>query len=150
LEVQAMEFFSFWFFLAVGAAGVFTVASVGAWAGARATERESLYRHELIKKIAEQPADAAERVMRFIREEEEKKDARKRAEARFGLQLGGTITFTVGIVLTIFLWYVVEPGKPVWIVGFFPLAIGVVLLAFSVFSPGPSARSDAAARTTLP
>lgn len=137
-----MESFSFWFFLAVGAAGVFTVASVATWAGARGAERESLYRHELIKKIAEQPPDAAERVMRFIREEEETKEARKRAEARFGLQLGGTITFTVGVVLTIFLWYIVEdPGKPVWIVGFFPLAIGVVLLAFSFFSPGPSSRT---------
>lgn len=146
-----MESFPFWFFLAVGAAGIFTVASVATWAGARAAEREALYRHELIKKIAEQPPDAAERVMRFIREEEEKKEARRRAETRFGLQLGGTISFTVGVVLTIFLWYIVnDPGKPVWIVGFFPLAVGIVLLVFSFFPQGPSSRSLPPAGTSLP
>lgn len=128
-----VEFFSFWFFLAVGAAGLFTLLSVGAWAGSRASERRELYKNELIKKLAEQPPDAAERVMQFMREEEERKIQRRRADARAAWRLGGVILIVVGLILTVFLQQI-APGEPVWIIGVFPLGIGGVLLAFSLFN----------------
>ena len=83
-----MEFFSFWFFLAVGAASLFGMISVAAWAESRRAEREALYNHEMMKKIAEQPPEAAERVMQFLREEQVRAEERKRANARYGLRLG--------------------------------------------------------------
>lgn len=127
---------TFWIFLAVAAASMFGVGAVAIWSENRRGERESLYKFELMKKLAEQPSDAAERVLQFMRDEERKKEDRKRAVARVGQRLGGTITLLVGMVLMMFLWHLV-PAKPIWMVGLFPLCVGLALLTFSALEREP-------------
>lgn len=109
-------------FLACGAVALFSFLAVASWSDSRRKERESYYKHETIKKIAEQQGgDAA---MAYLREE--KKLARRKELE--GLRLGGMITTGVGIGLMIFL-YQDDRGDPAFWVGLIPLLVGAALLA---------------------
>jgi hypothetical protein len=89
-------------------------------------QAKAYYRAETIKKMAEMQGAGADAVVTMLREDE-KISARR---VREGLKLGGFITCAVGLGLIISLRAIV-PDMPVYLVGFIPLLVGVVLLAFA-------------------
>jgi hypothetical protein len=106
--------------------GVFTFITVLAWVGEKRKERESFYRSEVLKKIADNPGDAARNVLELMRAQERSTEIR----VREGIKLGGLITAAVGIGLMSFLKFLL-PGAPVWMVGLIPLLVGAALLAYA-------------------
>jgi len=110
---------------------LFAMITVIVWVGVRQKEKESAHRHELLRKIAESPGDAAQKVLDIIREQEYEKKIRQYE----GLKIAGLITSAVGIALMPFLYLMVR-DVPVWIVGIIPLFVGVVMMVY-VFMLAP-------------
>ncbi len=106
---------------------IFTFLSIAVWAEERRKEREAFYRSELLKKMLEQPGDAAEQIFQLMREEE----ARAVTQKREGRRLGGLVTIAVGLGVGLF-FYALEPGKLLWVIGVIPLLIGVVIFGYSL------------------
>ena len=109
----------------------FSFAAVVTWLATRRKERESYYRHETLKKLAEGQGGGASAI-EFIREQE-RISARHRRE---GQKLGGLITAAVGVGMMVFLKAIgatdSDPAAhQVYLVGLIPLMIGVVLLTYS-------------------
>jgi hypothetical protein len=118
------------FFLAIGAIALFTFLSVAAWSGTRQAERESYYKAEMLKKIAEMGGEHNP-ALEYLREQERIKAAKKLG----GLKLGGLINTGIGLGVMIFLKAIV-PGQPVYLVGTIELFIGLALLAYAFwFAP---------------
>ena len=115
--------------------GVFGFLAVGAWAGARASERKAQARYALLSKAAEQPAESARLIVEFLREDEAKRERKNAIEARRGGMMGGAVVIAAGVGLAIFLHYIMpnEP-KAVWPVGLMLIFIGVVIFGFAFFS----------------
>ncbi len=113
------------FFLAVGAIGLFTFLSVAAFAGTRQAEREAYYKSEMMKKIAE-AGGTNNPALDYLREQERIKSAKRLG----GLRLGGLINLGVGLGLMMLLRGLVT-DVPVYLVGTIPIFIGLALLAYS-------------------
>jgi hypothetical protein len=79
------------------------------------------YRHLTLQKIMESSSEGGQAAMAFLREQ----DLANKRKTRDGLMLGGAICFVVGVALMIFLNVIV--AQPVYLVGLFPLAVGIVL-----------------------
>jgi hypothetical protein len=109
---------------------LFTFLAIATWASARRRERESYYRHETLKKLADQPGDSAEKILSILHEEADLAMQRRRDAQR----IGGLVTLAVGVGLTILI-RVAEPNDPVFVVGFIPLLVGLVLAAYGFFAP---------------
>jgi hypothetical protein len=128
-----------WLIPVVGLVAVFTFVSVAVWAENRRKERESYYRHDVYKKMIENPEGGSREVLDLMRHEEAQQQ-RRRIE---GLQLGGLITFVVGVGLTLLLFFLVEE-EPVWLIGLLPLFVGLVLFVYGFViarSPGEPPRT---------
>jgi Flp pilus assembly protein TadB len=106
---------------------VFTFAGFAAFSDNRRKEREAFYRYEFRKKLIEQGTGASERVLELMREE----DRAEQRQAREGVKLGGLITAAVGLGLIFGLRFI--KGEDVWMVGYIPLAIGIVMLLYGLF-----------------
>jgi hypothetical protein len=113
--------------------GVFGFLAVGAWAGARASERKAQARYALLTKLSEQPTESAKLVVEFLRDDERKHAFRKAQEARRGGLLAGAVLIAVGVGLGLFLW-AIEPVKPVWMIGVMIVLMGAVFLGFALFN----------------
>lgn len=120
------------YFLAVGAFSLFGFLAVASWAGARAGERTSYYKNEMLKKLADSPLEGAKQALEYLREEK-RLAARKQRE---GQKIGGLVTAAVGAALMAFLKGIV-PHQPVYLVGLIPLLIGLALLLYA-FRMAPS------------
>ena len=123
------------FFLAVGAFSLFTFLAVTVFVENRAKERLSYHRHEALKKLADSPVEAADRVLALMREEERNRQ-RKVLE---GLKLGGLITCGAGLSVSVFLFFL-DAGEPdgVALVGLIPLFVGMAMLVYALFlAPRP-------------
>ena len=83
---------SIWLVPTSAIVGVFTFITVLAWVGEKRKERESFYRSEVLKKIADNPGDAARNVLELMSEQERSTERR----VREGMKLGGLITAAVG------------------------------------------------------
>jgi Flp pilus assembly protein TadB len=120
----------FWlfFFLSVGAASLFAFLAVAAYTESRRRERESYYKNDMLKKIAESQSSAAAATIEYLREEQQAIAARRIQKQREGYSLGGLVTAAVGIGLMVFLRAIVH-GESVYLVGMIPLLIGLALLA---------------------
>ncbi len=121
---------AFWFMVAVTGTALFTFLSVIMWLDVRQTEREAHYRDEMARKIAD--ADDPAPILEYVRAKEQS-DAE---QAQLKVSLGGLITTAVGAALMIFL-YVLAPGSAAYLVGLFPLFIGMVLIFYSGFMMKP-------------
>jgi hypothetical protein len=106
---------------------VFTFAGFAAFSDNRRKEREAFYRYEFRKKLIEQGAGAHEQVLELVREED-RAELRRRREA---VKLGGLVTAGVGVGLLFGLRFI--EGEKVWMVGYIPLFIGVVMLFYGLF-----------------
>jgi hypothetical protein len=112
------------FFLAIGAIALFSFLSVATWAGTRQAERESYYRAEMLKKIAEMGGERNP-ALEYLREQERIAAAKRMG----GFRLGGLINIAIGLALLILL-HALVPVRGVALVGLIPLFIGAVLVAY--------------------
>ena len=113
-------------FLAAGAVALFSFLAVASWSDARRRERESYYKNDMLKKLAESQGAGANSALELMREE-----ARLRAmRRREGLRIGGMVTAAVGVSLLIFLRGLMG-HDPVYLCGLIPLLIGVALYGSS-------------------
>lgn len=102
--------------------------------GEQRKAKESLHRHELLRKIAETQGDAAQRVLEMMREQEYEAKVRRHE----GMKLGGLIAAAVGLALMAVL-AMLNPHEPAWIVGLIPFMVGTALFVYVTFlAPKPS------------
>lgn len=105
----------------VAIVSVFAFLGIAAWAKQRRSERDSYYRHELVKQMAEKGGDN-DQVLSFMREE-----ARVRQLVRKqGLIVGGLVTLAIGIGYMIAFQFVEDE---IWAFGTIPTLVGLALLA---------------------
>jgi hypothetical protein len=109
-------------FLAVGAVALFSMVAVTTWADARRKERESYYKNDMLKKLADTPGPGATSALELMREEARLETLRTRQ----GLKIGGMVTMAVGVGLMIFLKALI-PGEPIYLCGLLVLLIGAAL-----------------------
>jgi hypothetical protein len=110
----------------VGSIALFSFLAVAAWSDARRRERETYYKSETLKKIAESSGEGAKAAVELIREQE--KNAVKRR--REGMKLSGLITAVVGIGVMALLRGLVR-DEPVYLAGLIPLLIGLAMLTYA-------------------
>ena len=124
-------------FVISAAALVFLFIAVVSWSQERRKERESLYRGETFKKIAEQQGGGTEGILQIMREEQIIAESKQRE----GLKIGGLVTMAAGVGISGFL-VLLDPPEPIFGVGLIPLLIGAALLAYVYLmapKPGPKA-----------
>jgi hypothetical protein len=109
-------------FLAVGAVALFSFLAINSWSDARRKERESYYKNDMLKKLADSQGPGATSALEIMREEARLSTIRMRQ----GLQIGGLVTAAVGLGLMIFLRGLVRE-EPVFLCGLIPLLIGLAL-----------------------
>ncbi len=109
-------------FLAVGAVALFSFLTINSWSDARRKERESYYKNDMLKKLADSQGPGANSALEIMREEARLSTIRMRQ----GLQIGGLVTIAVGLALIIFLRALVGPNG-VFLCGLIPLFIGLAL-----------------------
>ena len=115
-------------FLSVGAVALFGFLAVAAWAGSRQQERESYYRNDMLKKIAESDTSSAAATIAYLQEKERSTEMKREAKKREGYSLGGLINIAVGISLMAFLTAIVHDNPAIGLVGLIPFLIGIALL----------------------
>src|SRR5665213_1104071 len=111
-------------FLAIAAVAVFTFLSVATWTGTRQQERESYYKAEMMKKIAEVGGERNP-ALEYLREQERIAEAKRVG----GFRLGGLINIAVGLALLILL-HALVPVHGVYLTGLIPLFVGLALLVY--------------------
>jgi hypothetical protein len=114
-------------FLSVGAASLFGFLAVATWAGARQHERESYYRNDMLKKLAESNTESAAATLAYLQEKERTSEANRAAKKREGYLVGGFVNIAIGIALMPFLSALTHEGA-LGLVGLIPALIGVALL----------------------
>ena len=115
-------------FLSVGAVALFGFLAVAAWAGSRQTERESYYRNDMLKKLAESDTNSAVATLAYLQEKERASEAKSEAKKREGYLVGGLVNMGIGIGLMAFLGAIAHDKPAVGLVGLIPFLIGVALL----------------------
>jgi hypothetical protein len=125
-----MEAPLFALFLALFFVALFSCIAVAVWASQRRKERESLYYHETVRKIAEM--HGAQAVIEYMRETDKLKTRR----VGNGLRLGGIVAICGGAALTLFLWAAVYMpsgghGSIYLVAGLIPVLVGIGLLVYS-------------------
>jgi Flp pilus assembly protein TadB len=121
-------------FLSVGAASLFGFLAVAAWAGSRQQERESYYRNDMLKKLAESDTNSAVATLAYLQEKDRATEARREAKKREGYMLGGLINVSVGIGLMAFLIGISHNKPAVGLIGLIPFLIGAALLIHAQWS----------------
>jgi len=122
-------------FLAAASVALFAFLSIAAFAGTRAQERKERDRFALLKSLAEQPTESAQKVIDLLREQEEQARVKKEREEQRGFLIGGLILVAAGVGVLIMFLALAKDG--LWTVGLIPVLVGVVLTSIGVFSrPG--------------
>jgi hypothetical protein len=109
---------------------VFVFVSVIIWAETRRKERESLYRSELLKKLAETPGPGADAVLTSLRDDELRKHARRREY----ITLAGVLCLALG--LAVLIGHFMTPdtrNDGVWALCFIPMLLGFALIGHARF-----------------
>ena len=110
----------------VGSISTFGFFAVASWANARRRERESYYRSEVLKKLAEAGQDGSSAALEMFREQQRTTD-RNRVEIQ---RLSGLILVAVGVGLMVLLKGVAT-NEAAWRSGLIPGLVGAVLLIYS-------------------
>src|ERR1700761_8067794 len=104
-------------FLSVGAASLFGFLAVASWAGSRQLERESYYKNDMLKKLAESDTASAAATIAYLQERDRAADAQKIAKKRESYLVGGLVNLGIGIALIAFLSAIVHERPAVGLVG---------------------------------
>ena len=110
----------------VGSIATFGFFAIASWASARRRERESYYRSEVLKKIAEAGPEGSSAAIEMFREQQ-RAAVRNRLESQ---RLAGLILAAVGLGLMPLLKGLAS-SEGVWTVGLIPTLVGAVLLVYS-------------------
>ena len=110
----------------VGTIATFGFFAIASWAHARRRERESYYRSEVLKKLAEAGPEGSSAALEMFREQQRTAD-RNRLESQ---RLAGLILAAVGVGLMPLLRGVATHPSA-WLSGLIPALVGVVLLIYS-------------------
>jgi Flp pilus assembly protein TadB len=125
-------------FLAIASIALFSFLAVAAWSGARMSERETYYKNETLKKIAESTGPGAEATIQYLHDQQAYQRKLELQKQRQGMQLGGLLTTAIGIALMVFLGALVR-HHPIYLAGLVPVLIGVALLVYvQLFAPKES------------
>jgi Flp pilus assembly protein TadB len=128
-------------FIAAVVVAVFAFLSIAAWTGAQSQERKARDRYALLKVLAEQPGENAQRVLEALREQEREERQRKETEEQRGYVIGGLATIASGIGISVMVaTLAARPGA--WTVGLIPLLVGVVLTGAGLARRRPTAGDD--------
>ena len=110
-------------FLAAAVVSGCAFVSVVVWVTAQTGERKSRDRLALLKALAENPGENAQRVLAYVREDEASRRARRAAEERKGYLVGAALCTAMGIAF----WFTLVP-----FVGALLFAIGIAMLPFGI------------------
>lgn len=110
----------------VGTIATFGFLGVASWANARRLERESFYRSEVLKKLAEAGENGSSAALEMFREQQ-RAAIRNRLETQ---RLGGLVLAAVGLGLMLLLKGVARQ-EAAWLAGLIPALIGAALLIYS-------------------
>jgi hypothetical protein len=110
---------------------VFAFLSVAVWVGTQFQDRKARDRFALLKTLAEQPGENAQRVLAMLREQEERQAARRESQERRTYLIGGLTSLAAGVGLSVMM-AALSPKPGVWTVGLLVMLIGVVLTSFGV------------------
>lgn len=113
-------------FLAVGAVALFSFLGVASWSDARRKERESYYKNDMLKRLAEAQGPGAASAVQLLREEARLEAVRRKQ----GLKIGGLVLLGTGLGLMIFLRALIH-NAPIFLCGLLVLLIGGALYAAS-------------------
>jgi|HubBroStandDraft_4_1064222.scaffolds.fasta_scaffold18419_3 hypothetical protein len=119
-------------FLAVGAVALFTMISVAVWSESRRKERESYYKNDMLKKVAEATQPGANAALDLLHAESRIATARTQQ----GLKIGGLVLSAVGIGLLVFLRALIR-DEPIFLVGFMVFLMGAALFGGSYLVTNP-------------
>ena len=133
MAAQGLEALALFGFLAVGAVALFSFIAVASWSDARRKERESYYKNDMLKKLAEASGPGAAAAIELLREQDRLQTLRKRQ----GMKIGGIVVFGTGIGLLVFL-HMLLPQQPIYMVGVLMMLIGIALYASSYFLTAPA------------
>jgi hypothetical protein len=114
-------------FLAVGAIALFSFISVAHWLSTRAEERETKERFALLKLLLEHPGEEGARVLTAWREQEVLSERRSRRQR----QVGGGVTFAVGVGLAGMMLALAGAETGVWAIGLIPMLVGITIAVFA-------------------
>ena len=115
-------------FLSVGAVALFGFLAVAAWSGTRAQERESYYRNDMLKKLAESDTQSAVATLQYLQDKERATEMKSQAKKREGYLIGGLVNIGIGIGLMAFLTAIADDKRALGLIGLMPTLIGVALL----------------------
>lgn len=110
-------------FLAAVTIAVFAFLSIAVWVQAQTSDRKTRDRLALLKALAENSGENAQRVLGYLREEDERRALRRQLEERHGFRVGGLVCVACGIGL----WVLIPINHGV---GLLVLLVGVALLPF--------------------
>ncbi len=110
-------------FLAAASIAVFAFLSIAVWVQGQGSERKARDRFALLKTLAENSGENAQRVLAYLREEDERKALRREREERNGFRIGGLVCVGVGIGL----WVMIPVNHGV---GLLVILVGLALLPF--------------------
>ena len=127
-------------FLAAGAVSLFIFLSIAAWVGAQAEERKTRDKLALLKALAENPGENAQRVLDMLREQDEELAERRQREERKGFLVGGLVMVAAGVGVTLMM-ATLSPRSGTWTIGVILLLVGSVLAGFGIFAKPGTRRS---------
>jgi hypothetical protein len=106
--------------------------SVAVWSESRRKERESYYKNDMLKKVAEATQPGANAALDLLRAESRIATARTQQ----GLKIGGLVLSAVGIGLLVFLRALIR-DEPIFLVGFMVFLMGAALFGGSYLVTNP-------------
>ena len=121
-----MELPAMFLFLAAAAVSLFAFLSIVVWVQGQSSERKARDRFALLKGLAENPGENAQRVLAYLREEEQGKLARRGAEERKGYRVGGLICMACGVAFWVMIPNVLGLGLLLFLIGAVLLPFGFV------------------------
>lgn len=119
-------------FLGAGTVSMFSFLAVASWCSARLKERDSFYKNDMLKKMAENAGEGANAALAMLREENRIAALRRKAS----LREGGLVTASVGLAIMLFLRALIH-NQPIYLCGLIVLLPGLALLA-SAYLLAPS------------
>jgi Flp pilus assembly protein TadB len=113
-------------FLAALSVACFAFLSIVVWVQGQSGERKARDRFALLKGLAESPGENAQRVLAYLREEEQGRLERRDTEERKGYKIGGLVCMACGVGFWFIVPNVLGVGLLIFLVGaaLFPFGFG--------------------------